>query len=241
MFGKSHFLCCLLGIAILALSFTTLLRAEYLNREAPAKSIADEDLAPLPIELPRAMFTSCPTGSAPRSPNLEKQPVLPRAPFMAPRDAVILSRGKNVISSDGHPRIGKTEQITDGEKSHFDTSFVEYRPGLHFVQIDLEEPHELYALVIWHFQHQARVYFDVIVRIADDEDFSTNVRTLFNNDHDNSSGLGKDQDKEYIETLAGKLVNGHKETARYIRLYSNGNTRNKYNHYIEVEVWGKGN
>jgi hypothetical protein len=24
-----------------------------------------------------------------------------------------------------------------------------------------------------------------------------------------------------------------------VRLYSNGNTTNKLNHYIEVEVWGK--
>jgi hypothetical protein len=26
---------------------------------------------------------------------------------------------------------------------------------------------------------------------------------------------------------------------RYVRLYSNGNTANTANHYIEVEVWGK--
>jgi len=26
---------------------------------------------------------------------------------------------------------------------------------------------------------------------------------------------------------------------RYVRLYSNGNTANRLNHYIEVEVWGK--
>jgi len=26
---------------------------------------------------------------------------------------------------------------------------------------------------------------------------------------------------------------------RYVRLYSNGNTTNKMNHYIEVEVFGK--
>ena len=30
-----------------------------------------------------------------------------------------------------------------------------------------------------------------------------------------------------------------REQARYVRLYSNGNTANDLNHYVEVEVFGK--
>jgi len=75
--------------------------------------------------------------------------------------------------------------------------------------------------------------------VADDADFNVNVRTLFNNDHDNSAGLGIGKDKEYIETYMGKLVDAKGVKARYIRLYSNGSTGSDMNHYIEVEVFGK--
>ena len=47
--------------------------------------------------------------------------------------------------------------------------------------------HEIYAIVIWLFHKEPRVYFDVVVQVADDPDFITNVRTLFNNDIDNSA------------------------------------------------------
>jgi hypothetical protein len=37
----------------------------------------------------------------------------------------------------------------------------------------------------------------------------------------------------------GKLVDAKGVKGRYVRLYSNGGTFAKANHYIEVEVWGK--
>jgi hypothetical protein len=86
---------------------------------------------------------------------------------------------------------------------------------------------------------QARVYFDVVVQLADDPDFITNVRTLFNNDIDNSTGLGVGQDMHYVETAEGKLINAKGQRARYVRLFSNGNNNNDLSHYIEVEVFGK--
>jgi hypothetical protein len=84
----------------------------------------------------------------------------------------------------------------------------------------------------------ARVYHDVVVRVADDPDFIENVRTVFNNDHDNSSGLGVGNDKEYWETYEGKLIDAQGVVARYVRLYSKGNTADDQNHYTEVEVYG---
>ena len=77
-----------------------------------------------------------------------------------------------------------------------------------------------------------------MVQVADDADFITNVRTLFNNDHDNSSGLGLGTDKEYWETYEGKLIEAKGTVARYVRLYSNGSTADDQNHYTEVEVYG---
>ena len=80
---------------------------------------------------------------------------------------------------------------------------------------------------------------DAVVRVADDPDFITGVQTLFNNDVDNSSGLGVGKDLSYIETAEGKLVDGKGVEARYVRLYSNGSSANALNHYVEVEVFGK--
>jgi hypothetical protein len=77
------------------------------------------------------------------------------------------------------------------------------------------------------------------VQVADDPGFTLNVTTLFNNDHDNSAGFGIGKDKNYIETSEGKLVDAEGIRTRYIRLYSNGNDLNEFNHYIEVEVYGK--
>ena len=37
----------------------------------------------------------------------------------------------------------------------------------------------------------------------------------------------------------GKLIDAKGVKGRYVRLYSKGNTTNKLNHYIEVEVFGK--
>ncbi|MCK5458221.1 MAG: hypothetical protein KAI45_13915, partial [Melioribacteraceae bacterium] len=66
--------------------------------------------------------------------------------------------------------------------------FVELGPFSQHVTIDLEKQYDLYAIVVWHFHKQARVYFDVVVQVADDLEFTKNVRTVFNNDLNNSSG-----------------------------------------------------
>jgi hypothetical protein len=107
------------------------------------------------------------------------------------------------------------------------------------VQVDLGAVCDIYAIALWHYHSQARVYKDVVVQVADDADFITNVRTVFNNDHDGSAGLGVGQDKEYIETNLGRPIDAKGVKARYVRLYSDGNTSNDMNHYIEVEVYGK--
>jgi hypothetical protein len=51
--------------------------------------------------------------------------------------------------------------------------------------------------------------------------------------------MGKGTDNPYVETRFGMLADGKGSKGRYVRLYSNGNTSNEMNHYIEVEVYGK--
>ena len=107
------------------------------------------------------------------------------------------------------------------------------------VQIDLGAKYKIHAALLWHYHAQARVYRDVVVQVADDPDFIANVRTIFNNDHDNSSGLGIGKNKEWIETYEGRLIAAKGVIARYVRLYSNGSTANEMNHYVEVEIYGQ--
>lgn len=195
-------------------------------------------LAPVPIELPRPMFVGTPQNIRGVS-RLAKPLGKPRPPFLAPAGTENLAFGKPVSSSDEEPIIGEIEYITDGDKSAADGSYVELGPFVQHITIDLGAECEIYAVLLWHYHKQARVYFDVIVQVANDPDFITEVSTLFNNDDDNSSGLGAGRDLHYVETHEGKLIDAKGTRARYVRLYSKGNNANELNHYIEVEVFGK--
>ena len=128
--------------------------------------------------------------------------------------------------------------ITDGDREATDGSFVELGPGVQWIQIDLGKRCKIYAVSLWHYHQEMRVYHDVVVRIAADADFLTNVTTVFNNDHDNSARLGVGKDKPYLEVFKGKLIGVKGVEGRFVRLYSNGNTSNGANDYIEVEVYG---
>jgi hypothetical protein len=194
-------------------------------------------MAPLPLVLPKPMFVGTPTNIS--VPNLEKPRGKPRPPFYAPEGCVNLAAGKTVVSTDDMPIIGEIDMVTDGDKEAADGSYVELGPFQQHITVDLEKPCQVYAVLLWHYHKQARVYKDVIVQVADDADFITNVQTLFNNDIDNSAGLGIGKDMHYIETSEGKLVDGKGVKTRYVRLYSNGSNDNDLNNYIEVEVWGK--
>ena len=202
----------------------------------PAAAAQDPGKEVLKIGLPKPMFVGTPRNI--RTPNLEMITGKPRGPFLVPVGTVLLSAGKPVTASDKEPVIGEVAFATDGKKSGEDGYYVELGPMLQWIQIDLGKPCEIQAVVAWHYHSQARVYRDVVVQVSDDKDFVSGVTTVFNNDHDNTSGLGAGKDKEYIETFDGKLFDAKGVKARYVRLYSAGNTSNDMNHYVEVEVYG---
>jgi len=197
----------------------------------------DTTLVPLALKLPKEMFIGTPQNID--VPNLEKALGHPRDPFLVPAGTKNVALGKPVTSSDPMPIIGELEMITDGDKEATDGSYVELGPLLQHVTIDLGADYNIYAVLLWHYHKQARVYFDVIVQVADDADFITNVQTLFNNDIDNSAGLGVGQGMHYVETAEGKLIDAKGVKGRFVRLYSRGSNQNDLNHYIEVEVFGK--
>jgi hypothetical protein len=196
-----------------------------------------EDKVPLKLELPKPLFVGTPRPIS--LPNLEKPRVGRRPDFMVPAGTVLLSKDKPVTASDSFPVIGDLSFLTDGDKSGDEGSYVEFGPGVQWTQIDLGAPAKLAAIVIWHYHSQARAYHDVIVQVSDDATFKSGVTTLYNNDDNNSAGLGKGDDPAYIETYEGRLIDAKETSARYVRLYSNGNTSDELNHYVEVEVYGQ--
>ena len=196
----------------------------------------DSKLVSIKLELPKPMFIGTPQNLKVK--NLQKPLGKPRPAFLAPAGTENVALGKTVYSSDDFPVIGEIEMITDGDKNAAEGSFVELGPFLQEITIDLGVNYKMYAIVFWHYHKQARVYFDVVVQTADDKDMTENVKTIFNNDIDNSAGFGVGKDMHYVETSEGKLIDAKGVTGRFVKLYSKGNTNNDLNHYIEVAVYG---
>lgn len=194
--------------------------------------------ATLKLVVPPAQLSGTPVPIV--LPNLDQYKG-PQAEITVPDGVTNIAKGKAVTSSDDFPMIGELPFITDGNKDGAEGCYVELMEGVQWVQIDLGAAKDIYAVAMWHFHSQERAYKDVIVQVSDDPKFASGVKTIYNNDHDNSAKLGKGDKKAYIETNYGKLVDVSKTPVkgRYVRLYSNGSTTNGSNHYIEVEVFGK--
>lgn len=225
---------------LLLLSALTALLAfpmAFTSNLAVAADAAKGKLVPLPLELPQPTLKGTPD-DLPSGPGIEPLSDKPRPPFLAPEGIKNVARNKKVILSDKNPISGKPELLTDGQKEAFDDQVVELHKNTQYAQIDLGEPYTIYAIVIWHDHRWLQVFRDVIVQVADDPDFTQNVRTIFNNDMDNSSGRGIGKDREYFETQEGKLIDAKGVTARYLRSYTKGSTLSAFNVHQEIEVYG---
>lgn len=203
----------------------------------PAALAADADLAPLPVKLPIPAFMGTPTDMVLDTNLVEKLSDKPRPPFMAPKGVQNCAAKKKVTSSEKSPITGSLELVTDGDKESNDNSFVELRRKTQWVQIDLEKRQKMYAIILWHAHNTFQFYHDVVVQVSDDPDFTQNVKTLFNNDQDNSSGLGIGTDKEFFESYEGRLIDAKGAEGRYVRCYSKGSSYSALNRYTEIEVW----
>jgi len=218
---KNVFLKCSVAIALLAITAVA----------------TAQDKVVLKTDLPKPLFLGTPVPI--NVPNLEPKLEGDRPDFLVPAGTTNLALGKTVTSSDTNPITGTLDLITDGDKEGDEGSWVELGLGKQWVQIDLEKEADIYALMVWHYHSQERVYFDVVAQVSDDPKFEAGVTTIYNNDSANELGFGAGGDRPYIETYRGKLIDAKGVKGRYVRLYSKGNTTNKMNHYIEVEVFGK--
>ncbi|MCF7708670.1 MAG: discoidin domain-containing protein [Verrucomicrobia bacterium] len=208
------------------------------EKKTGVKGDAGQELAPIKIELPMPVFTGTPM-DIPTGAEMEEPREGPRPDFMAPVGTKNVAFEKEVTSSDMHPVFGTLDQVTDGDKEAYDTSYVELKKDPQWVQVDLGDKRKIYAIVMWHSHNVPQVAKDVIVQVSNDPDFGEGVKTLFNNDQDNSSGLGIGKDLGYFETYEGKLVDAKGVEARYVRCWSNGSTYTALNRWTEIEVYGK--
>lgn len=207
---------------------------EFITGSRPANSSMLGEVEII-LDLPKPMFIGYPLVDLP---NLEVFDQSKRIKsFKALKGTVNIAKGKRVTSSDSAPIIGDLSLVTDGDADSSDGSFVELMPGKQWLQIDLEATHVIQKIAVWHFHKMAVAYNDVIIQASDDPEFKTGVTTLWNSDHDDSSGMGRGKDPAYLETNFGRIFEGKAAKARYVRLWSNGNSANDMNHYSEVQVF----
>ncbi|MEI6568390.1 MAG: discoidin domain-containing protein [Verrucomicrobiota bacterium] len=197
-----------------------------------------KNLVPLELKLPSPGFKGTPKDIQ-LSSYVEPLSDKPRPAMLVPAGLSNLAPGKKLTSSDKNATADTLGKVIDGDKEASDQSIIFLRKGTQWVQMDLGAPKELFAIVLWHAHNSAKVYHDVVVQASDDPDFVKDVKVLYNNDQDNTSGLGVGTDREYFENFDGRLINAKGVKSQYIRFYSKGSTESSLNEYTEVEVYGR--
>jgi hypothetical protein len=203
-----------------------------------APGIGKAFLAPLPLRLPAPAFLSAWLDIEHLDPHVESPRPVARPPFLAPVGVTNLAYRKPVSTSDETVKPELLQRITDGDKEAVEESIVHLSTGEQWVQIDLGSKCAIYAIVVWHDQREKPIAKCVVVQTSDNENFGTQVRTLFNNDYGDVLGLGQGKDKLYFETYEGRLIDAKGVEARYVRCYSKGTSRKMTNPYTEIEIWG---
>ena len=190
---------------------------------------------PLNLKLPAHTLKGTPE-DLPSGPNIDPPSDKPPTPLQVPKGVVNVALGKPVTSNIA-PFLGDLKQVTDGKKEPFDDDAVEFKKGVVWVQIDLGKSHAIQAIAMWHDHRYVQVMHDVVLQVSDDPEFKSGVTTLYNNDTDNSSGLGVGTDREYFELEFGRAVACKGVKARYVRGYTKGGNLSALNCWQEMEVY----
>ncbi len=189
----------------------------------------------LVLQLPAPTLKSTPE-DLPTGPNIEPNPDKPPVALIVTKGSTNVALGKSVTTSV-NPFTGEALQLTDGKKEAFDYDTIEMKKGSQWVQIDLGEVFIIEAIAIWHDHRYIQVMHDVILQVSDDPEFKTGATTLYNNDTDDSSGLGIGTDREYFERNFGRVFDGKSTKARYVRSYTKGSNLSALNSRQEIEVY----
>ena len=135
------------------------------------------------------------------------------------------------VSSD--VTLGNADVATNGDTwansgSSSSREFANATSGLHYAQVDLGAAHPVDKVIVWHYAADGRTYHGTKVQVSAD---GTNWDTMFSSNSTPPS--------EYPETAAGKTITFSSRQVRYVRDWLNGSTSNAYNHWVEIEAWGK--
>ncbi|WP_158289582.1 fibronectin type III domain-containing protein [Paenibacillus flagellatus] len=150
----------------------------------------------------------------------------------------------NASSTSGEPLSALTDGVTARDK------YVLYgvSDGPKWAQVDLGQAYDVARVNIrndWGVSGAYRTGKDLIVQLSNDPTFAGGVTTIFNNDGDNSSGLGAGTDEEYVEPGDGSgkdILLADPVNARYVRYWANGHVRvngqvNTVDTPVEIEVY----
>lgn len=193
------------------------------------------DSKPLELKLPASTLKGTPE-DLPKGPHIEPPPDKAPATPDVPAGVVNVAAGKPVTASV-QPFQGELAQITDGKKEPLDDDCVEMKKGVQWVQVDLGKEYEVHAIAMWHDHRYVQAFHSVIVQVSNDAEFKKDVATLFNNDVQNSAGLGVGTDREYFEMRWGRVVAAKGAKGRYVRAFTKGSSLAALNCWEELEVY----
>lgn len=126
---------------------------------------------------------------------------------------------------------------TDGLSNNSNNWVGTNAAGLGWMQIDFGQNYDVDKIKLWHYFADGRIFRDVIVQLSNDPTFRNGVTTVFNNDANNSAGLGAGTDSEYAESASGKVISFSKVNARYARFWINGNNKINSDSWVEAQVF----
>lgn len=167
---------------------------------------------------------------------------------IAIKPVVNVAIGKTVSSNAVSPSGQPLSALTDGVKTTDKYVLYGVSDGPKYAQVDLGQAYDVARVNIrndWGAAGTYRTGKDLIVQLSNDPAFASGVTTVFNNDGDNSSGLGAGTDAEYVEPGDGSgkdILLADTVNARYVRYWANGHVRingtvNLVDTPVEIEVY----
>ncbi|GGI45614.1 hypothetical protein GCM10008018_13040 [Paenibacillus marchantiophytorum] len=166
-----------------------------------------------------------------------------------PDDPVNLANGKTLTANTAFNNNGlNPDSAVDGSIEI--TGYSEYGTesrSPNWMQVDLGKSYLLSSINLWRYYADNRKYFDTVIAVSNDPSFAKeNVIVVYNADKNNVHGFGAGTEVDYAETSSGKAFATQPVSARYVRVYANGNSTNnssltvgQKSHVVELEVFGK--
>ena len=133
-----------------------------------------------------------------------------------------------------------TAHVTDGRSNDYNGYLDFGRDGDtrgSYIEIDLLKSSYIKTIDLYRYWNDGRTYRNTVVVVSNDKDFYT-YKVVYNTDTNNMHGFGVGTDQTYSESADGKSFKVD-TTARYIRVYMNGQSDTATtNHIVEVRAFG---